>query len=70
MIASDLFTLQNTKYLLIVNYYSRYVEVITLRNSTSSFEVIEALKTIFARHGIPDKRRTDNGPQYHSDEFA
>ena len=63
MIASDLFTLKNTNYLLIVDYYSRYVEVITLRNSASSFAVIEALKTIFARHGIPDELRSDNGPQ-------
>ena len=70
MIASHLFTLQNANYLLIVDYYSRYVEVIILHNSTSSFAVIEALKTIFARHGIPDELRTDNGPQYHSDEFT
>lgn len=70
MIASDLFTLKNTNYLLVVDYYSRYVEVITLRSSTSSLAVIEALKTIFARHGIPDELRSDNGPQYHSDEFA
>ena len=70
MIASGLFTLKNTNYLLIVDYYSRYVEVVTLRNSTSSLAVIEALKTIFARHGIPDELRSDNGPQYHSDEFA
>ena len=33
MIASDLFTLQNTNYLLIVDYYPRYVQVITLCNS-------------------------------------
>ena len=63
MIASDLFRLKNTTYLLIVDYYSRYVEVITLRNSTSSFAVIEELKTIFARHGIPDEQRSDNDPQ-------
>ena len=69
-VASDLFTLKNNNYLLVVDYYSRYVEVITLRKSTSSQAVIEALKTIFARHGIPDELRSDNGPQYHSDEFA
>ena len=70
MIGSDLFTLKNTNYLLVVDYYSRYVEVITLRGSTSSKSVIAALKTMFARHGIPDELRSDNGPQYHSDEFA
>ena len=70
MIGSDLFTLKNTNYLLVVDYYSRYVEVITLRGSTSSKSVIAALKTMFARHGIPDELRSDNGPQFHSDEFA
>ena len=69
-IASDLFTLKNTNYLLVVDYYSRYVEVVTLRKTTSSLAIIEALKAIFARHGIPDELRSDNGPQYHSDEFA
>ena len=33
MIASDLFTLRNTNYLLIVDYYSRYVKVIALCNT-------------------------------------
>ena len=70
MIGSDLFTLKNTNYLLVVDYYSRYVEVITLRGSTSSKSVIAALKTMFARHGILDELRPDKGPQYHSDEFA
>ena len=70
MIASDLFTIKDTNYLLVVDYYSRYVEVVTLRNTTSSLAVINALKSIFARHGIPNELRSDNGPQYHSDEFA
>ena len=69
-VASDLFTLKNNNYLLVVDYYSRYVEIITLRKSTSSQAVIEALETIFARHSIPDELRSDNGPHYHSDEFA
>ena len=41
-----------------------------LRKTTSSLAVIEALKAIFTRHGIPAELRSDNGPQYHSDEFA
>ena len=53
-----------------VDYHSRYVEVVALPKSTSSLKIIQALKTIFARHGIPGEVRSANGPQYHSDEFA
>ena len=70
LIATDLFILEKVTYLLVVDYYSRYVEVVALPKSTSSLKIIQALKTIFARHGIPDEVRSDNGPQYHSDEFA
>ena len=70
LIATDLFILEKVTYLLVVDYYSRYVEVVTLPKSTSSSKIIQALKTILARHGIPDEVRSDNGPQYHSDEFA
>ena len=32
--------------------------------------MIEALKSIFSRYGIPEEVRSDNGPQYSSIEFA
>ena len=70
LIASDLFVLEKSNYLLVVDYYSRYNEVVKMRKSTSSLAVIQALKTIYARYGIPDEIRTVNGPQYQSEEFA
>ena len=70
LIATDLFILKKVTYLLVADYYSRYVEVVALPKSTSSSTVIQALKTIYARHGVPDEVRSDNGPQYHSEEFA
>ena len=39
-------------------------------SSTTSRGVIEHLKSIFARHGIPQTVVSDNGPQYLSSEFA
>ena len=69
MVGTDLFELNKTQYLLVVDYFSRYPEVIRL-TSTSSVSVIVALKSIFARHGIPEIIRSDNGPQYSSREFA
>ena len=68
-VASDLFTLQGMEYLLVVDYFSRYPEVIKLSSTTSS-AVIKALKSIFSRHGIPEELITDNGPQYSSHEFS
>ena len=38
--------------------------------STTSLNIIEALKDIFARHGIPETVVSDNGPQYSSLEFS
>ena len=38
--------------------------------STTSFSVINALKTIFARHGIPEELLSDNSPQFNSTEFT
>jgi transposase InsO family protein len=67
-IASDLFELDSKTYLLVVDYFSRYVEVQTL-SSTTSASVIKALKAIFSRHGIPATMVSDNGPQYSSQEF-
>ena len=67
--ASDLFYWKGEHYLVVVDYFSRYPEVIKLKSTTSSM-VIEALKAIFSRHGIPETFVSDNGPQYASGEFA
>ena len=68
-IAADLFHLKGTEYLVIVDYFSRFSEVIQLRSTTSQ-SVINSLKAIFARHSIPEALRADNGPQFGSQEFT
>ena len=67
-VASDLFELDKKTYLLVADYFSRYVEVQTL-TSTTSASIIRTLKSIFARHGIPETFVSDNGPQYSSQEM-
>ena len=67
-IATDLFQLGNTIYLIAVDYFSRFPEVVTLPSPTSK-SIILALKSMFARHGIPETVISDNGPQYSSAEF-
>ena len=51
-VGTDLFAINGVNYLLIVDYFSRYPEVIKLSSTTSS-SVIKVLKSIFSRHGIP-----------------
>ncbi len=67
-VATDLFDLNGTSYLLVVDYYSRYIEIAKL-HSTTSTSIINHLKSIFARHGIPESVMSDNGPQYSAQIF-
>ncbi|KXJ26285.1 Uncharacterized protein K02A2.6 [Exaiptasia diaphana] len=46
------------------------IELAKLENSTASKEVINQLKSIMGRHGIPETMLTDNGPQFSSKEFT
>ena len=64
-VATDLFVWKQKCYLLVIDNYSHYIEVAKLYLTTSD-SVIEQLKEIFARHGIPQTIVLDNGPQYSS----
>ena len=61
MIAADIITFKRRDYLMVVDYYSKYVEVPLLPDKTAK-SVITALKSIFARHGILDRLICDNMP--------
>ena len=65
----DIFEWKKASYLLLVDYYSRYIEIAKLSRPTSG-EVIMHTKSIFARHGIPETVISDNGPQFSSKEFS
>ena len=67
-VGSDLFYCKQRWYLLLVDYYSGYIEV-SLIAALSPCDVIEHMKSHFARHGIPELLTSDNGPQYASEEF-
>ena len=68
-VGSDLFELNGSNYLLVVDYLSAFVEIAKL-NNTSSASILNNLKSIFARQGIPEIVVTDNGPQYSSQTFT
>ncbi|CAB4021418.1 Transposon Ty3-G Gag-Pol poly [Paramuricea clavata] len=69
VVGTDLCEINKKEYLVIVDAYSSYPEVIPL-SSQSSKAVIKGMKVTFARHGIPDIVHSDNGPCYSSQEFA
>ena len=68
-VGTDLFEHGKNTFLLMVDYYSRWIEVRLLQKTQTAEEVIRAMQSIFAIHGIPDVVRSDNGPQYASREF-
>ena len=67
-VAADLFTLHDKSYIALVDYFSDFIEVAELPDTTSS-SVIQFLKEQFSHHGIPDCLVTDNGSQIVSQEF-
>ena len=67
-VGADLFQLNGHQYLLLVDYYSGFIEVSMLHNTRSS-QIITHCKSHFSRYGIPNLLITDNGPQFSSDEF-
>ena len=67
-VATDQFHWNGSKYLLVVDYFSRFIEIAQLRSEISE-ETIHHLKNIFARHGIPVTVVSDNGLQFSSREF-
>ena len=69
VVGSDLFYHKGTTYLLVVDYFSRYPEICKLSTTTSQ-GIISALRPLFGRHGIPEILRSDNGPQYVSQEMT
>lgn len=67
-IAVDLCEHNGHNYLIISDYYSRFLEILHLPSTTTS-HVTQKLKAVFARFGIPNEVVSDNGPQFSSAEF-
>jgi hypothetical protein len=65
----DLFEIKGQIYLIVVDYYSKYPEVINLNRNITSKNIINHLKSIFARHDIPKVVVTDSGTQLISNKM-
>jgi hypothetical protein len=67
-IGIDLCEHNKQSYLVISDYYSRFLEVLHMTTTTST-QVVRKLKATFARYGIAEEVVSDNGPQFTSAEF-
>lgn len=67
-IATDLCEYNGKNYMVISDYYSRYLEILHLPTTTTD-QVVKRMKATFARFGIPEQIVSDNGPQYTSDTW-
>ena len=54
--------------LVIVDYYSRFYEVEVMKSTTTE-KVIDRPADTFCRHGPPNTIKSDNGPQFKSNDF-
>lgn len=67
-VGTDIFHLEGKNYLLVIDYLSNYPEMALLSNMSATC-VVTHMKSIFARHGIPQIVYSDNGPCYSCREF-
>lgn len=70
-IACDILEFKNKNYLVVVDYYSKWIEVIHMRGKQASNVIVELMQ-IFSRFGIPKIIIADNMPfgSYECAEFA
>ena len=68
-VGTDLFSLHSNDYIVLVDYYSDFIEVSQLDDTTTA-TVCDFLKEQFSCHGIPDTLVSDNGSQFTSKEFT
>ncbi|XP_039762474.1 uncharacterized protein K02A2.6-like [Pararge aegeria] len=64
----DFFSFRNITYLILVDAYSKWIEVSPMSTTTASNTILK-LKEIFSRFGICRVLVSDNGPPFSSEEF-
>ena len=69
VVGTDLFHWNGQENLIVVEYYRIYWEILRLHDTISVF-VIQKLKEIFSRFGIPEVVRSNNGLQFRPRKFA
>lgn len=60
--------IQGKMFLILVDSFSKWVEVFQMANTTAT-TTVEKLRECFARFGLPDTIVSDNGPQFTSSDY-
>ncbi|XP_052238360.1 uncharacterized protein K02A2.6-like [Dreissena polymorpha] len=68
-VGMDLCELEGNNYLIIVDYFSNFIEVAPLQRDTRTSTILKLIKQNVARYGIMGSIISDNGPQFTSAEF-
>lgn len=68
IVAGDLYEIRGKDFLIVVDTYSKFPEVVPI-SCLTSVTVIDKLKEMFARHGKPVVFCSDSGPQFSSADF-
>uniref|UniRef100_A0A5S6Q5K4 Integrase catalytic domain-containing protein n=1 Tax=Trichuris muris TaxID=70415 RepID=A0A5S6Q5K4_TRIMR len=69
VVGTDILSFRDKDYLVVVDYYSRYIELWLLPDKTTR-TVFNFMKSMFSRHGMSETIRCDNGPCYSAFEFS
>ena len=65
----DICYIDDRMLLIIIDYFSNFIEVCRL-NSKTAMSIVKEMQGVFARFGVPDQVITDNGPQFCTKEFT
>jgi len=68
-IAVDFFTYGGQQFLVIIDCYTDWPEIIQMGKKTTTSHLIAALLDNFCRRGVPDTVWSDQGPQFTSHMF-
>ena len=65
-VGADIVTVMGRKYQVVIDYFTKWIEVSELSRNPTSDQLISHFKSIFARFGIPDIAFSDREPIYAS----
>lgn len=68
VVGADLFCHAGREFLILVDFYSCFFEIKELHRSTAEV-VCKACAHVFARHGLPVRLCSENGPPFSSSTF-